>query len=514
MQAAAQQGSVPLAVALHAISAPSSLQTALRVQDVSTVDDLQALQNHELEAFGMTPMMQQHLAHCASHPDACVSVAALGTRGRRLAQCTDKRRPGKCAVKKRFGQCRERGVWGCDKTCGKCQAAPSDVGSSQANGDDDDDDDGEAEDANVTSYIVPSSIQSTCVDRRREGKCAMKKLSGECNTWGCDKTCGKCSALQQALADAEMKVVGTRSRNSIWWVYQVTRTGGYASVVVPTLCKRVDRLAVLVDRLSMMACIGEVMLVSREPCITEVKHMLITHVERMQQIEARSVAPVTVIDMGGWDRLYGPASRFFAASRARQSVLVHLDDDEIPCEQQVCRLARQALLEPIGLYGHHKRICTSRGYKSPGDPSNIRWWTKAPFNVLLTLFAATSRHVNDAFVRYFASYAEPLASSRGNGEDIAYNHFLLRHFNRTPTYVPKADCGALFINGSDVYEGGFSKLNDNVGISANLHHYRLRKRMCRHLWALPHWGSHGRIGPHKYYKLVPNASSGGVRSAV
>ncbi|KOO23076.1 hypothetical protein Ctob_008945 [Chrysochromulina tobinii] len=34
------------------------------------------------------------------------------------------------------------------------------------------------------------------------------------------------------------------------------------------------------------------------------------------------------------------------------------------------------------------------------------------------------------------------------------------HFNRTPTYVRKATCEELYINGSDVYEGGFSKLND------------------------------------------------------
>ena len=173
--------------------------------------------------------------------------------------------------------------------------------------------------------------------------------------------------------------------------------------------------------------------------------------------------------------------------------LVHLDDDEMPCEQQVCRLAKQALIEPVGLYGHHKRICTSVGYMVPASPSDLRRFHKAPFNVLLTLFAATSRFVNDAFVRYFGSYAEPLASTRGNGEDIAYNHFLLRHFNRTPTYVQKAQCGQLIINGTDVYKGGFSKLNDAVGISANQHHYRLRKRMCRFLCAYAHARGAARI---------------------
>ena len=524
---AAQSGSAPLAVALRALGAPSSLQTALRVQDVSTVDELEALSNHELKGFGLTPLMQRHLVLCARRPDACENVATPGMRGRRLAECVDMRQPGMCAIKKRRGRCAGKGVWGCDKTCGMCDAASNAGGASKADNETDDEDAPDAgstsqtkydgnDDGNVTTIIGDVStssgiVLSACVDRREASKCEAKKMNGECNTWGCDKTCGKCSALEHA--NAEMKVVGTRSRRSIWWVYQVTRAGGYATVVVPTLCKRVNRLSILVDRLSQMSCIGEVMIVSRPPCINEVKQLLATHVERMKRIQVQS-APVSVIDMGGWDQLYGPATRFFAAIRARQGILVHLDDDEMPCEQQVCRLAKQALLEPVGLYGHHKRICTSVGYTAPASPSDLRRFHKAPFNVLLTLFAATSRFVNDAFVRYFGSYAEPLASTRGNGEDIAYNHFLLRHFNRTPTYVQKAHCGQLIINGTDVYKGGFSKLNDAVGISANQHHYRLRRRMCRFLWRMPDWGSVGRLGPQQYPSLTLNNAGCSMGDAV
>ena len=134
---------------------------------------------------------------------------------------------------------------------------------------------------------------------------------------------------------------------------------------------------------------------------------------------------------------------------------------------------------------------------------NTNHWHATHFNVLLTLFASTSRFVNDAFLRKFDGYAEPLASTRGNGEDLAYNHFLLRHFNRTPTYVREATCEELYINGSDVHEGGFSKLNDQVGISAGVHHYRLRRRICKHLWKLPDWGTIGKVGPIDPDRLTP-----------
>ena len=406
--------------------------------------------------------------------------------GRRLwhgtrFSCSDLRPPGKCRVKKAAGECASN-LWGCDRTCGKCDPKKSELD--------------EVDDQ------MPASSDPMCKDEKPRDKCRVLRNDGRCETWGCDRTCGNCADVRKMLASAEMKMISQRSRKSEWWVKYMRETGGYATAVVPTLCKRVDRLALLVGELSSMNCIGEVMIVSRDPCVVRVQEML---EKNAAVIKARSRVGVktTAVDMGGWDQIYGPAARFVAASRARESVLIHLDDDEVPCEKQVCRLALHALMEPIGLYGHHKRVCTDRGYTTPGNPMNTNHWHATHFNVLLTLFASTSRFVNDAFLRKFDGYAEPLASTRGNGEDLAYNHFLLRHFNRTPTYVRKATCEELYINGSDVHEGGFSKLNDQVGISAGVHHYRLRRRICKHLWKLPDWGTIGKVGPIDPDRLTP-----------
>lgn len=538
-------GSAPIAAVLRRIGASSVLERILREQDVSTAEDVELLSAEDMTIFGLSTATRAHVLQCARSLESCSAVnyssvkqdGSVADDGRRLSdpvdqhsdvkssttatdiRCIprDRRKFGKCAAKKKAGECSSK-LWGCDHTCGRCLPNGTlnltlvRIEQQSKDSEDDDDDDGSI------VPLMPSPKQARCRDLRRTDRCLMKKQDGQCNTWGCDATCGKCGALQVAMAAAELKMVGQRSRPSTWWVRYVRSQGSYSTAVVPTLCKRLDRLVMLVSKLSSMDCIGEVMVVSRSPCVEQVNQALATSAGLIAR-QARAGVRIQVVDMGGWDRIYGPAARFFAASRARESVLVHLDDDEIPCEKQVCRVALHALMEPIGLYGHHKRICTSGGYNPPGNPLNTNHWHVAPFNVLLTLFAATSRVVNDAFVRYFSTYAEPLASTRGNGEDIAYNHFLLRHFNKTPTYVRKAACEEVYLNGTDLYEGGFSKLNDEGGISSGRWHYRLRRRMCRHLWALPHWGATGRAGPIKYERLIPaqedgGMDAGGVQSAV
>ena len=492
-------GSVPSAVAIRRFGAPARLEEKLRKWNDSTAEDL-ALLLTTGTASGISITHRRRLIDCSRGAALCDGAADDGIEteakagegmrqhleGRRLwhstrFSCSDLRPPGKCSGKKAAGECASN-LWGCDRTCGKCDPKKSELD--------------EVDDQ------MPASSDPMCKDEKPRDKCRVLRNDGRCETWGCDRTCGKCADVRKMLASAEMKMISQRSRKSEWWVKYMRETGGYATAVVATLCKRVDRLALLVGELSSMNCIGEVMIVSRDPCVVRVQEML---EKNAAVIKARSRVGVktTAVDMGGWDQIYGPAARFVAASRARESVLIHLDDDEVPCEKQVCRLALHALMEPIGLYGHHKRVCTDRGYTTPGNPMNTNHWHATHFNVLLTLFASTSRFVNDAFLRKFDGYAEPLASTRGNGEDLAYNHFLLRHFNRTPTYVRKATCEELYINGSDVYEGGFSKLNDEVGISAGVHHYRLRRRICKHLWKLPDWGTIGKVGPIDPDRLTP-----------
>jgi len=332
------------------------------------------------------------------------------------------------------------------------------------------------------------------------------KAEGRCNEWGCDWTCGRCHLPNYRPMRLEtMKLVKDfpfddfdTVRKGDWWLSYAYLTGGFTTVVVPTLCKRLDRLKLLADNLGNMSCVREVMITTAGPCVAQVHDML-----RLTTPQAANMT--TVADMGEWDTIYGPASRFLAARRASGTVLVHLDDDEFPCERQLCLLAAKALKEPIGIYGQHKRTCNEeKGYQIRGDMRRPYAWARAKFNVLLTLFASTSRAFNDAFVRHYDNYATTLASTRGNGEDIAYSHFLLRFYNRTPTFVQKYPCNRWEVNGTSVmspYFGGFSKLDDHAGMSdRKFFHYMTRRRLCRMLWNRTSWTI--AVG-HRAPQLVP-----------
>jgi hypothetical protein len=342
-------------------------------------------------------------------------------------------------------------------------------------------------------YTIRARLQMEpwrCTDELPESECTTIKAEQRCRKHlemngisGCNRTCGFCYQPSGWIPTrapwfprSEYKELVS---NGDWWQSYGHAHGRYATIVVPTICRRLDRLEFLVKRLiTEMQCVGEVMVVARDPCHSMVERMLRNPQLKpslKQASEERSLA-VGLVNMGDWDRIYGPASRFLAAQKARGHVIVHLDDDELPCERQVCGLAAAALKEPIGIYGHHKRKCNAiKGYRAAGNPKAR--FNYAPFDVLLTLFASTSRAFNDIFVRNFDRYALALASARGNGEDIAYSHFLLQHFNRTPTYIPRENCWTWQVNGIVVenYTDGFSHLNDRSGISARTWHYNTRQ---------------------------------------
>ena len=428
-------------------------------------------------------------------------------------RCRDLRKKGKCLEKKAAGLC-SKYPWGCDSTCNTCEKAQHMAKSLSI--------------PFMWEVKLAKSKRSglgSCKDQRPYLKCRQRKLEGHCSGWGCDFTCGKCTTSARnttKLAQQQPRAFAINSRRSLWWVQHKIRMGGFATVVVPTLCKRVGRLALMVNALRQMHCVGEIMLTTRGLCMRHIRKLQLeeantsvpctisshgcdkwgNRVSSVRDNISHPLANIVVKDMDEWDLIYGPAARFLAASRARTSVLVHMDDDEIPCEAQVCKLAVRALREPIGLYGYPKqgRVCINKGYK-------VIRYKGMPFNVLLTLFAATSRIFNDAFVRHFSRYAELLVSSKGNGEDLAYNHFLLRYYNRTPTLLRKEECTEWIVNGSDVYEGGYAKLNDAVGMSARANHYRFRKRVCRHLWDRNDWQNVGKFGPNPVDHVVPREPS-------
>ena len=339
--------------------------------------------------------------------------------------------------------------------------------------------------------------------RKKSSKCNEFKAAGQCNSaWGCDWTCGKChlpSGWQSKKAGERYQKYLFDDYETVrygnWWLSYAYAAGGYATIVVPTMCKRLERLRLLVTTVSQYGCVREVLISSRRPCVDLVQAAL--------RGASTGNATLRVIDMGEWDSIYGPASRFLASRYATGNVLVHIDDDELPCEQQVCTLAARALKEPIGIYGHHKRQCDETGYYMRGNAKRLRNLARANYTVILTLFAATSRAFNDAFIRHFDQYATLLASTHGNGEDIAYSHFLRRFYGRLPSFVQKSQCGHWEVNGTDVWAASSAKLNDNVGMSAMRVHYKLRMKLCQQFWARLAWTTPLPKLGQKFARLVP-----------
>ncbi|KAL1526255.1 hypothetical protein AB1Y20_014975 [Prymnesium parvum] len=139
---------------------------------------------------------------------------------------------------------------------------------------------------------------------------------------------------------------------------------------------------------------------------------------------ACSAAQVVHVDSVALNQKWYTAHRYHAAARARNDVLVHLDDDLVPGERTLQLLIDSVALEKgfphyapphaPGLYGPggYARSCGTHGYgpKALGLP-----------HFVLTNFAACSRELNARYLSKFVPlFAPMLAANRGNGEDLTY----------------------------------------------------------------------------------------------
>ena len=118
-------------------------------------------------------------------------------------------------------------------------------------------------------------------------------------------------------------------------------------------------------------------------------------------------------------------------------VIVHIDDDVRPHNELLDLMALKVMGEPgfpayadgapqPGVYGPQERQCGEHGY---GDPNNTdgpaKKWQNVTIpgfpTIVLTKFAATSRRLNRDFVRRMGpDFAELIAHTRGNGEDLLF----------------------------------------------------------------------------------------------
>jgi hypothetical protein len=154
---------------------------------------------------------------------------------------------------------------------------------------------------------------------------------------------------------------------------------------------------------------------------------------------------------------FGAASRFFAVQDAINENILFLDDDLLPSTKLVSDLLEKVKEEPIGLYGPYPRYCGGRYIYHP----------KKNYNVVLTNLAMTSKKVVQNYLENFSVYKDFLVESKGNGEDLSFNHNLRTNLGAHPTCV-----GGEFTKLDETTEEGF------LSYSTRRTHNHFRHRFC------------------------------------
>ena len=188
----------------------------------------------------------------------------------------------------------------------------------------------------------------------------------------------------------------------------------------------------------------------------------------------------------------GCAIRYLAAARARNSIVIHIDDDLLPSPDLLSRLAAGVAGGRVALVGlsSSTRWCGANGYcfqKRPsprtidlGSPvgcrARPRCSAETDLPIVMTNLAAVPWDINRRFVDEFerrrgAVFRALMKRTHGNGCDLIFNFFLYQHglggnISELPT------------SGTHIDDQGrpSSKL---AGYSAKAGHFQARSSICR-----------------------------------
>ena len=76
------------------------------------------------------------------------------------------------------------------------------------------------------------------------------------------------------------------------------------------------------------------------------------------------------------NKKYGASRRWFHSQRAKNDIIIIMDDDALPSEKLVNDCLYALLNNKNTIYGNHKRLCNKEGYKN----------NTSDYNVILTKF--------------------------------------------------------------------------------------------------------------------------------
>ena len=177
--------------------------------------------------------------------------------------------------------------------------------------------------------------------------------------------------------------------------------------------------------------------ITKNPCIDEI---IVIHANKKTYRDFEGV-----INMVDFEDKYGAANRFFAALKSSNQKILFLDDDHIPSDSLILDLQKLSNKDSDQIYGVYKRQCSKTGYNMAPTEDN--------FNIILTPILMTSKNVVTLYMKNFDNYSDVLEKNHGNGEDITFNHFLIKRFNKKPHFIQNAKFRVLEDHTTNSYSG-------------------------------------------------------------
>ena len=161
--------------------------------------------------------------------------------------------------------------------------------------------------------------------------------------------------------------------------------------------------------------------------------------------------------------------RHLLALKASNGIILMLDDDYIPSVDYIDAMYRQYHIDPDNFCGYYSRLCTKDGYKV-SYPEKGQSVSKTA-NIILPGVSMIGKHVirrvwNEILK---SSYLNEVAvKNKGNGEDLLFNYYFRKLYNKKPILVTG---NVKHLDNSNGYSTG--EYNDG-----KQNHYKIRKSLC------------------------------------
>jgi glycosyltransferase involved in cell wall biosynthesis len=199
------------------------------------------------------------------------------------------------------------------------------------------------------------------------------------------------------------------------------------------------------------------------------------------------LSKVSHLDMVAENIQIGCAIRYLAATRARNAIVIHIDDDLLPRAGVLSQLAARVAGGNVALAGPSSstRWCGANGYCFPhaavatdtgslvGCIARPRCSATSDLSIVMTNLAAVPFDINRRFVDEFERgrypYRALMKRTHGNGCDLIFNFFLYQHGLGSNLSVLHGH-GASHLR----YPSGKTK-----GYSDKDDHYLVRSSVCR-----------------------------------